>query len=122
MTEKYKHEANTLSEQYINLYDGACQDRAIDLVNIAELSYARQVGMIAAVIYAHSEDKEEGMRRAKAWIADCIHDVTANIRVATADGFDKLGYPNPFESQTNAKVVADILEKIRGNAGSGKGS
>ena len=114
---KYKRQANQLMEQYFDLLDGADQDKAIDLVNVLEHSYAKVVALIACVLYDHvMEDKpEKAHQAAKDWIADCKRDVTINIDRATQKGFQKFGWPSPLVTDSNAELVAEIMEKIRGN-------
>ena len=105
-------------EQYFDLLDGADQDKAIDLVNVLEQSYAKVVALIACVLYDHvMEDKpEKAHQAAKDWIEDCKKDVSINIDRATQKGFQKFGWPSPLVTDTNAKLVAEIMEKIRGDA------
>lgn len=115
---KYKREANQIMEQYFDLLDGANQDKAIDLVNVLEQSYAKVVALIACVLYDHmmEERPEDAHKAAKLWVEDCKRDVARNIDLATQKGFQKFGWPSPLVTDANADLVAEIMEKIRGDA------
>lgn len=119
MNEKYKHEANQLADQYLNLIIGADQDRAIDLINIVELLYCKMVSGAAAAQHdsllklGHSqEEANEGVR---SWCSNCIDDISKNLHAIITAHFTLLGKGNPFADSHNAKLAAEIiagLEKV----------
>ena len=116
MNEKYKHEANQLASQYLNLIIGADQDKAIDLINIVELLYCKLVSGAAAAQHDallklgdSQEEANEGVRR---WCSNCLDDISKNLHAIVTAHFTLMGKDNPFADSHNAKLVAEILSDL----------
>ena len=116
MNEKYKHEANQLADQYLNLIIGADQDKAIDLINIVELLYCKLVSACCATqhdaMLKRGDSLAEANEGVREWCSDCTKDISRNLHEIITAHFRLLGKDNPFADSPNAKLAAEIIASL----------